>query len=125
MSDTTEFCVFDLPVVYVYGSFPFDLDAIGIVLVHISSTSGSKWPPGGGAEGELRFQLVFFYGLSVALGFVKRKHYVTFQNHAHHFPSLLPKRAHFAQYCVIMGVVGIQDLLKFKKTPGRVENLQN
>ena len=31
MSDTTEFCVFDLPVVYVYGSFPFDLDAIGIV----------------------------------------------------------------------------------------------
>ena len=41
MSDTTEFCVFDLPVVYVYGGFPFDLDAIGIVLVHISSTSGS------------------------------------------------------------------------------------
>ena len=45
MSGKTEFCVFDLPVVYVYGSFPFDLDAIGIVLVHISSTSGSKWPP--------------------------------------------------------------------------------
>ena len=45
MSNTTEFCVFDLPVVYVYGSFPFDLDAIGIVLVHINSTAGSKWPP--------------------------------------------------------------------------------
>ena len=45
MSDTTEFREFDLPVVYVYGSFPFDLDATGIVLVHISSTSGSKWPP--------------------------------------------------------------------------------
>ena len=45
MSDTTEFCVFDLPVVYVYGSFPFDLDTIGTVLVHINSTSGSKRPP--------------------------------------------------------------------------------
>ena len=40
MSDTTEFCVFDLPVVCVYGSFPFDIDTIGIVLVHISSTFG-------------------------------------------------------------------------------------
>ena len=40
MSDTTEFCVFDLPVVYVYGSFLFDIDTIGIVLVHINSTSG-------------------------------------------------------------------------------------
>ena len=36
--------MFDLPVVYVYGSFPFDLDTTGIVLVHINSTSGSKWP---------------------------------------------------------------------------------
>ena len=32
--------MFDLPVVYVYGSFPFDLDTIGIVLGHINSTSG-------------------------------------------------------------------------------------
>ena len=40
MSDTTELCVFDLTVVYVYGSFPFDIDTIGIVLVHINSTSG-------------------------------------------------------------------------------------
>ena len=45
MSDTTEFCVFDLPVVYVYGSFPFDLDTTVTVLVHINSTSSSKWPP--------------------------------------------------------------------------------
>ena len=35
----------NLPVVYVYGSFPFDLATIGIVLVNINSTSGSKWPP--------------------------------------------------------------------------------
>ena len=45
MNDTTEFCMFNLPVVYVYGSFPFDLDTIYLVLVHINSTSGSKWPP--------------------------------------------------------------------------------
>ena len=45
MNDTTEFCMFNLPVVSVYGSFPFDLDAIYLVLVHINSTSGSKWPP--------------------------------------------------------------------------------
>ena len=37
--------MFNLPVVSVYGSFPFDLDAIYLVLVHINSTSGSKWPP--------------------------------------------------------------------------------
>ena len=45
MSDTTGFCMFNLPVVYVYGSFSFDLDTICLVLVHINSTSGSKWPP--------------------------------------------------------------------------------
>ena len=45
MNDTTEFGMFNLPVVYVYGSFSFDLDTIYLVLVHINSTSGSKWPP--------------------------------------------------------------------------------
>ena len=32
--------MFNLPVVY--GSFPFDLDTIYLVLVHINSTSGLK-----------------------------------------------------------------------------------
>ena len=40
MNDTTEFRMFNLPVVYVYGSFLFDLDTIYLVLVHINSTSG-------------------------------------------------------------------------------------
>ena len=44
MNDITEFSLFDLPVVYIYGSFPFDLDTIYLVLVHINYTSGSKWP---------------------------------------------------------------------------------
>ena len=43
-NDTTEFRMFNLPVVYVYGSFPFDLDTIYLILVHINSTFGSKWP---------------------------------------------------------------------------------
>ena len=34
--------MFNLPVVYVYGSIPFDLDTIYLVLVHINSTSGAK-----------------------------------------------------------------------------------
>ena len=45
MNNTTEFCVFNLPVVYVYGSFSFDLDKIDIVLFNNNSTSGSKWLP--------------------------------------------------------------------------------
>ena len=42
MNNTTEFCVFNLPVVYVYGSFSFDLDKIDIVLFNNNSTSGSN-----------------------------------------------------------------------------------
>ena len=36
MNDTNEFCMFNLSAVYVYGSFPFDLDAIYLILVHIN-----------------------------------------------------------------------------------------
>ena len=35
----------NLPVLYVNGSFPFDLATIGIVLVNINSTFSSKCPP--------------------------------------------------------------------------------
>ena len=42
MNNTTEFCVFNLPVVNVNGSFLFDLDKIDIALFNNNSTSGSK-----------------------------------------------------------------------------------
>ena len=60
MNDTTEFCMFNLPVVYVYGSFSFNLDTIYLVLVHINSTSGSRaWEQGclHTAQGDLLFEI--------------------------------------------------------------------
>ena len=45
MNNEIEFCVFNLPVVFVFDSFLLGLHTIYLVLVKNNSTSILKWPP--------------------------------------------------------------------------------